>query len=301
MINDHFGKCIECQWNYFPVNKCAGIILKVRQLALIFSESCWRTCTFGLNQVNEFSFVLSLCLSTNFSAYAPQLSWQGSHQEKENCILHKELSSWVFQGSVEGKSLVSLVLVMVEKLWGLWTCFVAFELLWFDSLFAFITISKVRKWSSEISLFYHLRCSERRAKVNILIVPFLKSIFKAVNISTCSYNIKSHKFFLFQNLIPINGSFMLSRAMLDDWHHLQVKTPILAHSSLIILSKFFKLKIYFISFQGIPGFPGNQGLMGQKVSMTESWKIWAWDLFMKRAKWWCLFTWNIFCRIYGRS
>lgn len=100
MINDHFGKCIECQWIYFPVNKCAGVILKVRQLALIFSESCWRTCTFGLNQVNEFSFVLSLCLSTNCSAYAPQLSWQESHQEKENCILHKELSSWVFQGSV---------------------------------------------------------------------------------------------------------------------------------------------------------------------------------------------------------
>lgn len=178
---------------------------------------------------------------------------------------------------------------MVQKLWGLWTCFVEFELLWFDSLFALIIIRKARKRSSEISLFYHLCCSERRANVNILIVSF-KSIFKAINISTCLYNIKSHKFFLFQNLLPINSSFTLSRAMLDDLHHLQIKTPILAYSSLIILSKFLKLKIYSISFQGIPGFPGNQGLMGQKVSMTESWKIWAWELFMKRAKWWCLFT-----------
>lgn len=135
---------------------------------------------------------------------------------------------------------------MVQKLWGLWTCFVEFELLWFDSLFALIIISNARKCSSEISLFYHLCCSERRAKVNILIVSFLQSIFKAINISTCSYNIKSHKFFLFQNLLPINSSFTLTRAMLDDLHHLQIKAPILAYSSLIILSKFLKLKITHI-------------------------------------------------------
>ena len=59
---------------------------------------------------------------------------------------------------------------------------------------------------------------------------------------------KSRKFFLFQNLIPVNSSFMLARAMLDDLHHLQVKTPILAYSSIWpILLNF--LKIYFISFQ----------------------------------------------------
>lgn len=115
------------------------------------------------------------------------------------------------------------------------------------TVFALIIISKVRKCSSEISLFYHLSCSERRAKVNILIVSFLESVFKTINISTCSCNIKSHKFFLFQNLIPVNSSFMLARAMLDDLHHLQVKTPILAYSSIWpILLNF--LKIYFISF-----------------------------------------------------